>query len=137
MGETHKASVGGVAEFGLFCELEDVLVEGLVPAESLGEGVKLEKKMQRLVVGNSGRSYGVGDEILVEVVGADPARRRITLGLAEKGVYSDAWQEAQDVTPDSRKSRRPPPRGPGGEHRRPPPEPPPRPPTPRNKRHAR
>src|SRR5260370_16874220 len=116
MGETHKASVGGVAEFGLFCELEDVLVEGLVPAESLGEGVKLDKKMQRLVVGNSGRSYGVGDEILVEVVGADPARRRITLGLAEKGVYSDAWQGPKTLPPDSNNSPPPPPPPPAPYH---------------------
>ncbi len=137
VGEKHKAIVAGVAEFGLFCELEDVLVEGLVPAESLGEGVKLEKKMQRLVVGNSGLSYGVGDEILVEVVGADPARRRITLGLAEKGVYSDAWQGAKDVTPESRKSRRPAPRGPGREQRPPPRGSPPGRPTRRKERRGR
>src|SRR5260370_33612385 len=124
-GEKHKAIVAGVGESGLFCELEDVRGEGLVPAESLGEGVKLDKKMQRLVVGNSGRSYGVGDEILVEVVGADPAPRRITLGLAEKGGYSDAWQGAKDGPPDSRKSRRPAPPGPGREQRPPPPGSPP------------
>src|SRR5438105_14086697 len=33
VGETFRAVVSGVAECGLFCELEEVFVEGLVPAE--------------------------------------------------------------------------------------------------------
>src|SRR5207248_2288184 len=82
VGEKFKAVVSGVADFGLFCELEEVFVEGLVPAESLGAGVELDKEMQRLIVGSSGRSYSIGDEIVVEVTAADPARRRITLSLA-------------------------------------------------------
>src|SRR5439155_20530821 len=60
VGEKFNAVVSGVAEFGLFCELEEVFVEGLVPAESLGEGVELDKEMQRLMVGSSGRSYSIG-----------------------------------------------------------------------------
>src|SRR5207237_10473473 len=57
VGEKFRAVISGVADFGLFCELEEVFVEGLLPAESLGEGVKFEKEMQRLVVGTSGRTY--------------------------------------------------------------------------------
>src|SRR5256886_2530123 len=81
----QKAVNAGVAAFGLFCELEEVFVEGLIRAESLGEGVRLDKEKQRLVVGSSGLSYSIGDEVLVEVVSADPARRRITLALADDG----------------------------------------------------
>src|SRR6267143_1805416 len=60
--EKFKAVISGVAEFGLFCELEEVFVEGLIPAESLGEGVRLDREKQRLLVGSSGRSYSIGDE---------------------------------------------------------------------------
>jgi len=125
VGEKFKAVISGVAEFGLFCELQDVYVEGLVPAESLGEGVKLNKELQRLIVGASGRAYSVGDAILVEVVAADPARRRITLALAQKGVMqSERWLTPQDLAAmPASKPRRAPPAGQG--QRRPPRESPP------------
>src|SRR5439155_257234 len=105
IGEKHLAVVTGVAEFGLFCELEDLFVEGLVPAETLGEKVKLDKEMQRLVVGSSGRSYGVGDEVHVEVISADPARRRITLGLAGKVAGGEKWLKPEDVGATSSASK--------------------------------
>ena len=121
VGEKFKAVISGVADFGLFSELEEVFVEGLVPSESLGEGVKFEKEMQRLVVGTSGRTYSIGDGIVVEVVSADPARRRITLTLAQKGVMqSERWLTPDDLaaTPSS-KPRRPAPPAAGQGQRRP------------------
>src|SRR5207237_808879 len=79
VGEEYDAVVAGVAEFGLFCELKDVYVEGLIPKEKLGESVELDEEHHRLRVGKSGRSYGVGDALRVRVVESDPARRRINL----------------------------------------------------------
>ena len=83
-GEKFRAVVTGVAEFGVFCELEDVFVEGLIPAESLGPGVELDKELHRLIVGKTGIVFAVGDSVEVELESADPARRRITLSLAGK-----------------------------------------------------
>ncbi|MCA1826353.1 MAG: ribonuclease R [Myxococcales bacterium] len=121
VGEKFKAVVSGVADFGLFCELEDVFVEGLVPSESLGDGVRFDKEMQQLVVGTSGRKYSIGDLILVEVVSADPARRRITLALAQKGVMqTDRWLTPDDIAArPSSKPRRPGPPAAGPGQRRP------------------
>ena len=121
VGEKFKAIISGVADFGLFCELQEVYVEGMVPAESLGEGVQFDKEMQRLVVGTSGRSYSVGDGITVEVISADPARRRITLGLAQKGAYSEKWLTPDDlaIKPSSKPRRQGPPAA-GQSQRRPP-----------------
>ena len=121
VGEKYRAVVSGVADFGLFCELEDVYVEGLVPSESLGEDTELDKELQRLVVGSSGRSYAIGDEVLVEVMSADPVRRRITLSLAQKGVMqSERWLTPADVATASPKRRRPAPRGAASSPRPPP-----------------
>ena len=127
IGQKFKAVISGVAEFGLFCELEEVFVEGLIPAESLGEGVRLDKEKQRLVVGSSGLSYSIGDEVLVEVVSADPARRRITLARADDGAAkSGQWLTPEDIGSTSRsKPRRQAPRAPGPAPRRPPRESPP------------
>jgi ribonuclease R len=105
VGERFKAVVSGVAEFGLFCELEDVFVEGLVPAESLGERVELDKELQRLVVGSSGRSCSIGDEVSVVVTSADPARRRITLSLAQDGAAQERWLTPADIATTPSKPR--------------------------------
>jgi ribonuclease R len=122
VGQKFRAVVSGVVDFGLFCELEEVFVEGLIPAESLGEGVNLDKELQRLVVGNSGRAYSIGDEVLVEVIAADAPRRRITLALAQKGVMqADRWLTPADLSAAAPpKPRRPAQRGGGQEQRRPP-----------------
>src|SRR2546426_9415094 len=110
VGEEYEAVVAGVADFGLFCELEEVFVEGLVPAESLGDGVELDKQRQRLVAGSSGRSYAIGDEVTVEVVSADPARRRITLALVQSGAPPQRWLTPEDIATTQSKPRRQDPR---------------------------
>src|SRR6267378_4487495 len=127
VGEEYDAVISGVADFGLFCELEDVFVEGLIPAESLGEDTELDKERQRLVAGSTGKSYSIGDEVLVEVVSADPARRRIALALADGGAArSGQWLTPEDIGSTSRsKPRRQDPRAPAPAPRRPPRESPP------------
>jgi ribonuclease R len=79
IGEEYEAVVSGVTERGLYCELTDVFVEGMIPAEELGDSVELDEELHRLRVGTSGISYGVGDTLRVRVAAADPVRRRITL----------------------------------------------------------
>jgi ribonuclease R len=120
IGQTFKAVISGVADFGLFCELDEVFVEGLIPSESLGEDVQLDKERQRLVAGSSGRGYAIGDEVTVEVLSADPGRRRITLGLAG-APRSERWLTPEDLAATSRsKPRRQGPRAPPPGPRRPP-----------------
>jgi ribonuclease R len=84
VGEEFTGVVSGVAEPGLFCELDTPSVEGLIPAESLGDDVDLDPELHRLVVGRSGASFGVGDAVRVRLDSSDPVRRRITFTLLEK-----------------------------------------------------
>ena len=110
VGEEYDAIVAGVTDFGLFCELKEVYVEGLIPKETLGEQVELDEEHHRLRVGRSGRSYGVGDELRVRVVESDPVRRRITLepaSLPRSGPWlSENDLDARPRTP-KQKPRRP------------------------------
>jgi ribonuclease R len=132
VGEEYDAVVGGVAEIGLFCELEGPSVEGLLPATELGDGVEHDTELHRLVVGTSGKAYGVGDELRVRVASADPVKRRIGLVLAGAGAgrwparaEGDGWLRPDDIAPGAMpvKKRRPPPPGPprGQSGQRPPP----------------
>jgi ribonuclease R len=100
IGERLEAVVSGIAEVGLFCELKDYLVEGLVRAELLGEGAEFDEDLHRLVVPSTGLSFAVGDEITVDVLDSDPARRRIELGFVEKGA-----QDAERRKPEERRQK--------------------------------
>jgi ribonuclease R len=99
VGERSPGTVSAVVEFGLFVEMRRWWVEGLVKTEDLGDGFVLDKDGHALVEKRSGRAYRVGDELEVEVMAADPARRRIDLALVEGG-------ETRALTPASESSRR-------------------------------
>jgi len=77
IGERFDATVVGVAEFGLFAEIDELLVDGLVPVESLGHRPVFDEARQRLLFPRANRSFGIGDRIRVEVAAVDVSRRQI------------------------------------------------------------
>ena len=86
VGERHRGVVSAVTEFGFFVELERWFVEGLVRADQMAGRLELDTRLHALVERVTGRAFRVGDEVEVEVVSADPGRRRIELRLVgEKG----------------------------------------------------
>jgi ribonuclease R len=85
IGERFQGVVASVVEFGLFVELQQWFVEGLIKAEDLGEGLELDPRVHALVDRRSGRAFRVGDHVEVEVLAASPARRQIDFGLVEAG----------------------------------------------------
>src|SRR5438270_7050054 len=105
VGEEYDAVVSGVTERGLFCELAEVFVEGMVPAEDVGESVEVDVELHGLRVGRSGVSYGVGDTLRVRVGAADPVRRRITLAPASAPRRASADEEVR-ARPPAPKHRR-------------------------------
>ncbi|NPD24906.1 ribonuclease R [Corallococcus exiguus] len=76
VGEEFDATVAGIAEFGFFVELDEVHVEGLVKAESLGPGSKLDKRTHSLVYSN-GRRVRVGQKLRVRLLSANTTSRKI------------------------------------------------------------
>ncbi|MBJ6762497.1 ribonuclease R [Myxococcaceae bacterium JPH2] len=76
VGEEFDATVAGIADFGFFVELDTVHVEGLVKAETLGPGSKLDKRVHALVYAN-GRRVRVGQALRVRLVSANPTTRKI------------------------------------------------------------
>ena len=108
VGERHDAVVSGLSEGGLFCALRTYFVEGMVRAEGLGTGARLDEERHRLVIGSSGESFGVGDELVIDVLAADPQRRRIELGFVEKKKAAPATTEvpAKPEKPKKKERRR-------------------------------
>ncbi|WP_342381644.1 ribonuclease R [Myxococcus stipitatus] len=76
VGEEFAATVAAITDFGFFIELDVEHVEGLVKAETLGPGSKLDKQTHALVYPN-GRRVRVGQKLRVRLLSANPTARKI------------------------------------------------------------
>jgi ribonuclease R len=81
-GETFEGIVTGVAPFGLFLQLTETLVEGLLRVEHLGgERFAYDAARQELRAERGGARYGLGQPLQVVVQRVDPVLRRVDLAL--------------------------------------------------------
>jgi ribonuclease R len=84
VGEVFMGRVASVVGFGLFVELNDFFVEGLVHISSLpGDYYRFEPEKQRLRGERSGRSWRLGDQVEVIVSRVDLDDRKIDFDLTE------------------------------------------------------
>jgi len=84
VGDEYHGYITGVAPFGLFVELIEHYVEGLVHISSMADDYYRFVEQQHTLRGeNTKRVYRLGDKVLVQVVRVDMARRQVDLGLVE------------------------------------------------------
>jgi ribonuclease R len=87
IGGVFQGLITGVQSYGLFVEIEDLLVEGLVHVSSLKDDWYEYRSRQQTLVGRRNRKqYRLGDRIAVQVKSVDYYRQQIDLVL----VGSDA-----------------------------------------------
>lgn len=84
VGDTFEGVVSGVTKFGVFVELTELLVEGLVHVRDMDDDYYAYDETTYTMRGeNTGKSYRPGDTVTVEVVGADVDAREIDLLFVE------------------------------------------------------
>lgn len=84
VGESFQGVVGGVTNFGLFVELKDLYVEGLVHVTALpGDYYRYDQAHHRLVGERTGAVYRLGDELTVAVVSVNLDERKIDFELRD------------------------------------------------------
>ena len=84
VGDEYHGYITGVAPFGLFVELIEHYVEGLVHISSMADDYYRFVEQQHMLRGeNTKRVYRLGDKVLVQVVRVDMERRQVDLGLVE------------------------------------------------------
>ncbi|WP_426752590.1 ribonuclease R [Myxococcus sp. Y35] len=76
VGEEFAATVAAITDFGFFVELDEEHVEGLVKAETLGPGAKLDKLTHSLVYAN-GRRVRVGQKLRVRLTSVNVTAKKI------------------------------------------------------------
>jgi len=84
VGQHFRGVVSGVANFGVFVELKDVYVEGMIHVTALGdEYYQYDPNNHRLVGDRTRKTYRLGDALDVQVVRVDIEAKRIDLELSE------------------------------------------------------
>ncbi|MEE9275793.1 MAG: ribonuclease R [bacterium] len=95
VGERFGGHVSGAASFGVFVELEDIFVEGMIPLAALTDDYYRFLPEEHAVLGErTGRRFRLGDPVTVRVVGVDLAQREIALQLLAGGSRGRAEGES-------------------------------------------
>ena len=83
VGEEFAGTVAGVTAFGIFVEIAEPFVEGLIKVERLGGGGawRFDDRAVRLVSTLTGDSFALGDAVKVVIDNVSVQRRKIDLSL--------------------------------------------------------
>jgi ribonuclease R len=84
VGDEFDGYITGVTSFGLFIELIEHFVEGLVHVSTMADDYYRFMERAHVLRGeNTGREYRLGDRVTVQVIKVDMERRQVDLGLSE------------------------------------------------------
>ncbi len=68
IGTKASGVVSGVTSFGLFVQLKDYLIDGLIHISNLpGGSWEFDEQLYQLTAKDSGRSYRLGDPVEVKI----------------------------------------------------------------------
>jgi ribonuclease R len=102
LGESFRGYVTGVQAFGLFVELDEVYVQGLVHVSSMTDDYyQFNEKAHTLKGENTNKAYRLGDRVEVQVARVDLEQRKIDFALV------DVLQRAAASGPAPRAKGRP------------------------------
>lgn len=107
VGEEFDGVITGVTGFGLFVELNEMQIEGLVHVTSLeNDYYQHDAVNQRLVGERTGKSYRLSDPIRVRVARVNPDERKIDFEPVEEKRKSRARERVRQPAGKTRRRRR-------------------------------
>ncbi len=104
IGREYGGIVSAVTNFGLFVQLDDLLIDGLVHVTALKRDYyQFDPAHHRLVGELTGRSYRLGDRLQVLVARVNMEDRKIDFDLVDSG--DDGKEIAKTRRKDGRKKK--------------------------------
>ena len=83
MGEVFTGTISGVTQFGIFVQLDDIYIEGLVHITELGaDYFQFDEARHELRGERTGKRYQLTDRVTVQVSRVDLDARKIDLSMA-------------------------------------------------------
>ncbi|MEK6754983.1 MAG: ribonuclease R [Bacteroidota bacterium] len=85
LGNEFDAIVSGVVRFGIFIEIVDLLVEGMIHVRDLQDDYyTYDEKKYALIGQRTGKQYRLGDQVRVTVLRINPEEREIDFAVVEQ-----------------------------------------------------
>jgi ribonuclease R len=100
VGQIFEGTVAGVTGFGLFVELDDIFIEGLLHVTELGSDYFAYDKQKHAMVGEkTSKQYRLGDRLKVKVVRVDLETSKIDFSLVggEKKIIKNKAEKKKKV----------------------------------------
>jgi ribonuclease R len=111
VGEDFSGMILNATKFGLFVELDDLFVEGLVPLQTLGQfdGDRYTyRENTRQIIGDRwGRKFSVGDRVRVVLDRVDAVEKRLQFSILE----DEGPARPRKAAPEKKKDKRGEPHG--------------------------
>jgi ribonuclease R len=102
IGEEFTGTVAGVTTFGIFVQLDELFVEGLVHITELGaDYFQYDEARHELRGERTGQRYQLTDRVTVKVARVDLESRKIDLTLAAPGAQAQAAKAPQAKAPSA------------------------------------
>jgi ribonuclease R len=99
VGETYAGIISSVTSFGIFVELQEIYVEGLVHVTAMGNDYYHFDPTRHWLMGErTNRIYRLGDQLDVRVVQVNLDERKIDFELAEKPAGEKTGKKARKKT---------------------------------------
>ncbi len=92
LGETYDALVSGITEWGVYCELEENGIEGMIPMRDLDDDFYMFDEENYCLVGHyTKKKYQLGDKIQIKIARANIERKQLdfVLSTSEKHIETD------------------------------------------------
>ncbi len=106
VGEEFDGLIVSVTKYGLFVELTDLFIEGLVPIDSLNDDRYIYHENTKQIIGQRTRKiYGLGQRVRVLVDRIDPVQKKIQFSLVEQRPVRPQ-KHVQKQSPKQKKRRR-------------------------------
>ena len=102
IGADFDALIISTAKYGLFVELVDLFIEGLVPIDTLpGDQYTYQESVRKIVGKRTRRAFSIGDRVRVILERVDANERKLQFSLLE-----DERNAPRSKRPDSHSRRR-------------------------------
>lgn len=93
LGEDFAGVITGVTEWGLFVEITENMCEGLISVRDLGDDYyELDEKNYRLTGSRTGRTFRLGDKVVIRVARTDLQRRQLDFVLVSNDGNPSAYE---------------------------------------------
>ena len=99
VGESFSGMILNATKYGLFVELDDLFVEGLVPIQSLGlfdnDRYTYRENTRQIIGDRWGRKFSVGERVRVVLDRVDAVEKRLQFSILDEETGSGTQEEGR------------------------------------------